>query len=303
MKSSKARLLGMLSVISCGLSVIFPLLLYASSSVFSFIQSRAKTIEDACGLIFISFLLGGIIFGISGWKDRLAKIGLAIAGVLFAGTFIYNFLPQTMTASSRPIPTDRVSLPLSQNTETQVSTAPTPSPSLPATASTATAPPPASDAAALELQPIPIAEFFGASHEVIATRFGPPISSSQTDESDTRYYNPASFAPHFPEISFKHLSVRFDNGKAVAAHLQLELPMPTIPGPGSLAEDEAAALALHTTFFQALFQDSLPPYRLLAHTHPGMSLQVAEYCSVPGVSTALVDGQLYDLNFYSEPAC
>lgn len=153
------------------------------------------------------------------------------------------------------------------------------------------------------LQPVPVADFFGASPEAIATLLGPPVPSPYSYGSDTRHYNPESFAPHFPETTFKYLSVRFENNQASSVHLLLELPMPTIQGPGSLPEDEAAALELNTTFFQALFQDPAPTYTPLAQTHPSMSLQVSEYCSAQGISTSLIDGQLYDLNFSSDPAC
>ncbi len=163
--------------------------------------------------------------------------------------------------------------------------------------------PTSAGAKAHQLQPVLVADFFGASPEAIATLLGPPIPSPHSYGSDTQHYNPEPFASHFPETTFKYLSVRFENGQATAINLFLELPMPTILGPGSLPEDEAAALELNTTFFQALFQDPAPTYTPLAQTHPGMSLQVSEYCSTKGISTSLIDGQLYDLNFSSEPSC
>ena len=91
MNKKHPALLGMLSVVSCGLSVSLPPLLYALGQALGKAQVSSH-LEQACGVAFLGLLLGGIIFGVAGWKQRLAKIGLGLSGVIVLSAFMFNMM-------------------------------------------------------------------------------------------------------------------------------------------------------------------------------------------------------------------
>ncbi len=100
MANAKTGLLGKLSVLCCGLSVIIPPLIYAIGQFFESVE-RLDVLGQACQMVFAGFLLGAVIFGVAGWKQRLAKIGLGVAGAIVLCLIVYALIP--MSASNPEI--------------------------------------------------------------------------------------------------------------------------------------------------------------------------------------------------------
>lgn len=154
---------------------------------------------------------------------------------------------------------------------------------------------------------ISTSDFFLSSPADIELLFGAPLSSETFKDGNELYYisyDPAPFANAFPDAVLKSLSVRFENDQATSVALFLDTPVPgMLAYGGTLPEDAEAGLALKTLFFEALFKDEKPNYTAFESTHPGMSLQVYDYCVAPGVGTSLVDSQLYELRFSKQPEC
>lgn len=150
-----------------------------------------------------------------------------------------------------------------------------------------------------DIQKTSLADFFNASPETVATLLGPPLDSpDNSPESNSLNYSPTSFEPFFPEPTFfKSLSVRYDQGQAIAINLYLRMPMPTLNG------EEINTLDLTTMFAQGLFTDPALSYEEVYSAHPGESLQYSYYCVADGIATSVIDGQFYDLNFFQEPDC
>ena len=94
MSRARAELFGTLSVLSCGLSVIVPPLLYAIGQFFDLVDSL-RSLGQACQMVFAGFLIGAVIFGVAGWRQKLAKIGLGIASAIVLGIVIYALIPMS----------------------------------------------------------------------------------------------------------------------------------------------------------------------------------------------------------------
>ena len=94
MSKLRSELFGKLSVLSCGLSVIVPPLIYAIGQFFEWVESL-ESLGHACQMVFAGFLIGAVIFGVAGWRQKLAKIGLGIASSIVLCIIIYALIPMS----------------------------------------------------------------------------------------------------------------------------------------------------------------------------------------------------------------